>query len=458
MAALLCAVVPALLIGATQSPLRAEIPWAAVGVMLIAGARYAWIVASASRHLYEMVLWLFTYVFMGCAPFVQQRLGDEIGTTPRLDPHYFSTAWGVVFVGILGALAGSAVGRKIPLSARTTLPDVSHHRTIALSAFAFIMSIVYVWKVGPGSLFLNRYAFGAVQEQAFPNTVVGALIGGWASMGMLVALIAQLQIYRLSRGHDRRRWLVLAWITGVALAYLNNPLSSPRFMVGTVVLGVLAAVGGYATQRRFRAVAVAALAGLIVVFPLLNTFRGSTPGGDSGSAVGALQSGDFDAFAQIVNTVDLVAHEGVSFGRQLAGVLLFWVPRTAWPDKPFDTGILLAQYKSYGFKNLSAPLWSEFYVNFGIAGVLVGFFLVGLLARVLDRRHHLELLHQSAPSLAGCVFPFYSLLLIRGSLLQAVSIFAVAAVAIWSVSARSPRGPATTRPRPVEGTRRRRHA
>lgn len=455
---LLCVIVPALLTIGTQTGFWSPAPWPAVGVMILAGARYAWIIASASRHLYEMVLWLFTYVFLGCAPFVQQRLGDEIGTTPRLDSHYVDGAWGIVYAGMLAAVAGSAAGRRVPLETASSLPAISPRRTAALSLFSFAMSIIYVWKVGPASLFLNRYAFGAVQETAFPNAVMGALVFGWASMGLLVALVGQIQLFRLSTGRAKARWLAGAWVTGIALAYLNNPLSSPRFMVGTVFLGGLAAVGGYATQRRFRAVAGSALVGMLMVFPLLNVFRGSTSIGGSGHALSALQSGDFDAFAQIVNTVDYVAHEGLTGGRQLAGVFLFWVPRTVWPDKPFDTGILLANYKSYGFTNLSAPLWSEFYINFGIAGVVIGFFLVGMMARTLDRKHHVQLLHHAAPGIAGCIFPFYSLLLIRGSLLQAASLFAVAAVAIWWVSARSPRGIPDDDPHPLLGSRRRHHA
>lgn len=86
MSVTLCVGVPFMLTLNTAVPTWSPIPWPAVGVMVVSGARYAWLVASSRRHLYEMVLWLFTYVFMGYAPFVQQRLGVTSTPRPALTP------------------------------------------------------------------------------------------------------------------------------------------------------------------------------------------------------------------------------------------------------------------------------------------------------------------------------------------------------------------------------------
>ncbi|MCH8611644.1 hypothetical protein [Arsenicicoccus dermatophilus] len=439
MSVTLCVGVPFMLTLNTAVPTWSPIPWPAVGVMVVSGARYAWLVASSRRHLYEMVLWLFTYVFMGYAPFVQQRLGGDIDTTPRLDPRYVGAAWTLVYLGIGAALIGSSCARAVPLRERNHLPHVSPARTTFLTGFSLLLAIYYVSKVGAANLFLNRYAYAEVLKRAFPDQVMAALVAGWASMGMLVALIAQIQLVRSNRQGKLWRWqLAAAILTGLVVAVIVNPFSNPRFMVGTVLMAALASLGVYATPRRYRLVAVVALLGLVFVFPLLNVFRGSNPTTGNSNVLSAMQSGDFDAFAQIVNTLDYVDHRGSTNGRQLAGVLMFWVPRSLWPDKPVDTGILLANYKSYGFDNLSAPLWSELYINAEIAGVILGFLVVGFFTRLLDRVHELELQHHPAPAIAGCVFPFYSLLLIRGSLLQAASVFTVAAVAILIVSFRVP--------------------
>ena len=150
-------------------------------------------------------------------------------------------------------------------------------------------------------------------------------------------------------------------------------------------------------------------------------------------------AGDFDAFAQIVNTVELVATEGVTWGYQALGVILFWVPSSFWNSKPLDSGIVIANFKGYDFTNLSAPLWSEFYLNFGWVGVAIGMLLVGYVARRLDESSELSLRLHSEPSILACILPFYSLILLRGSLLQAVAYASVAILCAWFISERGHR-------------------
>ena len=83
----------------------------------------------------------------------------------------------------------------------------------------------------------------------------------------------------------------------------------------------------------------------------------------------------YDAFINIVATIDYVKYEGFSYGYQLLSAFLFFVPRKVWPDKPISTGQLVGEYliDNYGFNfsNLSNPMVSEGYINFGIVGVVL---------------------------------------------------------------------------------------
>ena len=77
-------------------------------------------------------------------------------------------------------------------------------------------------------------------------------------------------------------------------------------------------------------------------------------------------------------------------GRSSASVLVFWVPRALWPEKPTLLGYwFIREYKPNTYFNplhsASASFAGDAYVDFGFAGGLVLLFLVGLGFGRLDR-------------------------------------------------------------------------
>ncbi len=83
----------------------------------------------------------------------------------------------------------------------------------------------------------------------------------------------------------------------------------------------------------------------------------------------------YDAFINISATVDYVKYEGFAYGEQLLSALLFFVPRSLWESKPINTGPLVGEHLidqyDFHYSNLSNPMISEGYINFGILGVIL---------------------------------------------------------------------------------------
>jgi hypothetical protein len=413
-------------------------------VTAVSGARFAWIVGSSKRRLFEMVVWLFCYVFLGIAPLIQLRTGQDPGTTPGIDHAFDWTASWVALAGCLSIMAGSSLaGRTFPLRGRPpqeTEPvqrpaRVSPTRVTLLSIVSLMAATYYVAKVGVVPLFAGRFPLIDAQQAAWPDSTVSAVVVASISMGLLVAFIAQLHITRQERLAGRRIFSPLQWMTGLALFACVNPISSPRYVFGTVILAVLTALGVCATLRLFRCVALASLAGIVFVFPLADYFRaGAGLAADKGDTMTSLTTGDFDAFAQINNTVHYVTENGLTQGRQALGVLLFWVPRGIWPDKPVDTGILLAEWRHYGFTNLSATLWTELFINGGWVLLIVGMGVFGWFLRRWDATAEDELASKAGPSLLVCIVPYYLLIMLRGSLLQSMAYLTVMLLAVLWVA------------------------
>jgi hypothetical protein len=429
------ALFPALLVLLTPAP-QTRAWLLALVVTTVSGARWSWLVGEGHRRLFEMSFWVFTYVFLGIAALVQMRTGITPTTTPRLDPTLQQSAMVVVIVGIISFICGLSVTgpRQIPIRRAYMIKGVDLARTVLLAFGALAIATYFIGKVGLATLFETRDDLWAAIEAAWPDSSVAVLVQVATDVTLLVAFIALVKTIQHTRS---REWplIALCVFVGLALAITVNIISSPRYVFGTAALSVAALFGLFATPRLFRITATLWVVALIVIFPVADAFRNSREGEvKSGSILQMLTSPDFDALAQINNTLLYVDRHGVTEGRQAVGVALFWVPRKMWPEKPQDTGILLAQSRSYSFQNLSAPLWAEMFVNGGWPLLIVGMFAVGTLVRAQDKRIEDSLRRARAPGILACIMPFYLVILLRGSLLQAMSYLTVILVCTAFVS------------------------
>ncbi len=435
----LCAATPTLLwqYGASDM-LSAEL--VLTFIIVLAGLRFSWIVASKVRRLHEMVFWLFVYLFLGIAPFIQLR-SRLPGTTTNVDMSMATPAAVLVLVGCIVFIVGSTIAQGKARDLAVLAPyAVKKSRVYLLVAVTLALAVAYIVQVGPSNLFAARRDAKSSLSDSFGDSPAIALVTAGAKLGLLVAFVALMQLRQQQKTGGLKPTTILPILVAVVLFVCVNPISSARYVFGTVLLGAIAALGVYATVWRFRVVALSALTGIVVLFPLLDTFRRTLD--TTVTLEGPLESmtsGDFDSFAQIMNTFEYVEANGIVWGNQLLGVLFFWVPRDIWPDKPAGSGGFIAEFKGYSFTNLSEPVWAEFYLNFGWVGMAIGLGLLGYLIARLDVRSESILTHSPVPHVLACITPFYLLILLRGSLLVAMTNLLVILICVWFVIDRHPK-------------------
>lgn len=420
-------VLPTTLIQLTPTP-RNDTWIYALAVTTISGARYFWIIAMGRRRLYELSFWMFTYTFVGLAALVQMRLGVTPVTSPRVDFTLNETAMAIVIVGILAFLAGLTVPAA-PLGfvrSPITANGVTLGGAVAVAFFALAVDAYYVAIVGVDTFFTNRYELAGAVGSAWGNQ--GVSVQALPLIAMASLLVAFLALVKYIAQTRSREWplFALTATVGIALALTTNPLTGARVFFGTAAMAIAAVFGLFSTPKRFRVMAVLWLLIFLIVYPVVQGLRTPDRQLSSISPAESLTSPDFDALAEINNTVLFVDRYGTTRGMQAAGVLLFWVPRQIWPEKPNDTAILLAESRGYGFTNISAPLWAELFVNGGWPLIVVGMLLIGMAVKHLDNNIEESLQRARAPSILGCFLPFYFAILMRGSLLQAMGFLSVA--------------------------------
>ncbi|WP_406290046.1 hypothetical protein [Streptomyces sp. NBC_00209] len=451
---------PALIAAQPGTGVRDTAYWLQLVLTCYSGARLATMILSTRRRLLQGVFWMFVYIAMGVAPFAQVVIGQS--PTPAVGPRAdLVTAVALVLVGCAAFDLGALLASRRPLRRRRTARGDGHGATAhparlrLLVLVAFAASGYYVLKVGgPAVFFSSRQEISAsVAESGVASGeshVGSAFLKGFGTVPALLALLFYTRRLVTSRRARRAPSTVLVWC-GLAAVNLvvNNPVSNARYWFLTVLVSVLFTAFPRSAAM-YRSVLALGVIGALVLFPYADRFRYDDEGYrpvQSSSVFEPLATKDYDQTVMFANTVTWVGTRGHTYGRQLAGSAFFFVPRAAWSGKPEDTGVRVGQWMGMNMTNLSAPLWTELWVDFGVVGLVGGLALTGYGAARTDRRYARAVSRDgpgpgSVPAIAAPLIAGYTFILLRGPLLQAAGKLAIAVLCLALVTSfRSGRRP-----------------
>jgi hypothetical protein len=159
---------------------------------------------------------------------------------------------------------------------------------------------------------------------------------------------------------------------------------------------------------------------MFFVFPILDMFRRvSSEGFNISWSTDFLYHGHFDSFQSFARALDV---DIITWGYQLLGNILFFVPRSLWPGKPIGSGAFLANETQLEYSNISMNYLAEGYINFGIFGSFIFIAFAGWFLSRLDCRARFGWI-----GLSGTERVFYLLAIglvffvMRGDLLSSIS-------------------------------------
>lgn len=440
--AVLSIAVPAALLVYVPSAPRSEAWIVTLVITVWAGLRVSLIWVSGIPRLFDYFLWVFTYIFMGIAPTAQILSGLTSTTTPGVDPGMDLPTAFIVALGLGCYELGRFVwilreehrARRQPLKVTLVHPA----RTIGVALAGVLIGMYFVSRVGFAGSLGSREGAQAARTAAWPDPAMRAIFYAGAVYPLLVATGALAQLARTGLSRVNRRWALGGAIAaGVVLLLIVNPVASARYTFGTVAFALAVFLGAVATPFRARITMLAGIVGFLAVFPIADAFRREdSVATRAGFFEEYLSNPDYDAFWQVANALSYDIDGLVTPLRQALGSALFFVPRAIWPDKPTDTGILLAEYRGYSFDNLSAPMWAEALVNGGVIAVVIVFLALGAALRVMDTRMVPAFATGGVWAIAGAILPVYMTILLRGSLLQATGALMITIVAVAVVASR----------------------
>lgn len=341
-----------------------------------------------------MIFWFFCFAFLFCGGLTQFAKNRYLwGLVPSIDELEYANYLILLFMFIF------AVGRCITVSFTIGKKKqvnnfwgnnkrISNNTLFPVVVILAVIGIYPVITSGIGVLF-NREIFGGIgvgsrTGSSAVRTLITTTIRGFATWTMFLAA----QNFKREKTANNCVFLIVTLLIGMLIV---PPLGVARYVFAAVYGGLIIYTFDFLKKGRYLLYALAI--GLLILFPLLNAFRGIYTDNVTldfikqslGNISTNFTKADYDAYSMIVFTIQYVKNSGLSLGYQLLGALLFFIPSNLWHGKPGGSGATIIEYMNTGYNsNVSCPIIAEGYINFGIFGVILFALVLGYLTKRLD--------------------------------------------------------------------------
>lgn len=377
-----------------------------------------------------LVLPGYNHASINLFPFFGFSYAPEVRTSAAL----------IVMLFMIAVAIGYVVTPSAPVNARPARVAHPTGRVVqdngalgfVLTVVSLISMAVFLRAIGLSAALGTRETLDAATSD---NVAAGFAVAVPRALTFL-PLIYGTMLAKFSK--NKRLGLLLLLINTPIFLVVNFPLSLPRSQVFGIIILFLLLIFNFKKVSLRSVLSAAYVFGALVAMPVLNHFsrRGGTFADLNLRQLTSsyFESGDFDGYQSVANAVvyvDLYSHTA---GVQLMSAILFFVPRSIWPGKGEPTGKLTSEAVGYTFTNISQPLPSEFYVDFGWAGVIIGGLLLGVAFSRLDRWIDRGWVNDHRTRLAAGWLMGFGLTVFRGTLLGVLPPFAIVALGLWVIA------------------------
>lgn len=337
----------------------------------------------------SQIFYIFCLFFLGIAPLFQYLSGAVLwGGEPFRDIDFIETNMLIIMALVTYRYMYNKTFKK-PVNIKVINNNQVHPGNISSLLLVIISAVttIYIINIFDGQimalLIRGKYAeTDVVSDGGFSYLINSFFIRPIPAVCFL--------LYKFYNGKN----LVAEIILLLLMLLTNAPTGMPRFAVAAFYIPVaFLYLKSLKKRHNFAFLMVIAI---VVIFPFLNTFRAAAEG--RLISLDMFVSAHFDSYQMFMR---VVSTDFITYGRQLLGVIFFFVPRSLWPDKPIGSGYLVAHENGYFFDNLSMNFFGEGYINFGLIGVILFALFLGYINARMDRKYWKE---------AGSSRPLFSLI------------------------------------------------
>ncbi len=376
---------------------------------------------SNKKHPYSLkkMFYLFSLFFFGFAPLLQHFNKVSInGATILKDEEYTAMNIILILIFLLYELFYKMFyKKKIPnkiasFSLSSKLKSSGILRTnlyiLLISAFSFFI----VYRSNNYSILSMLFRGGEFSSKTSETLGMSLII---ARLIRPISMLSFLYYYIL----PKRNKLVLLILFSLAII-TTFPLGMARFEVAALYIPFFLIV--FPLFKGTHVLSITITAGLLFIFPFLNNFRYFTSNTQIkfGLDFNMFLQGHFDSYQ---NFAIIVLEDIITWGRQLLGVFLFWIPRSIWTNKPIGSGAYISELGHIYFPNASANFFAEGYINFGFLGVFLFIIAFAYFTAIFDKTYW-TLIHRDKNNYFKIIYYLIigmTIFILRGDLMSGFS-------------------------------------
>lgn len=337
----------------------------------------------------SQIFYIFCLFFLGIAPLFQYLSGTVLwGGEPFRDIDFIETNMLIIMALVTYRYMYNKTFKK-PVNIKVINNNQVHPGNISslLLVIISVVTTIYIINIFDGHIMALLIRGKYAETDVVSDGGLSYLINSFFIRPIPAVCFL---LYKFYNGKN----LVAEIILLLLMLLTNAPTGMPRFAVAAFYIPVaFLYLKSLKKRHNFAFLMVIAI---VVIFPFLNTFRAAAEG--RLISLDMFVSAHFDSYQMFMR---VVSTDFITYGRQLLGVIFFFVPRSLWPDKPIGSGYLVAHENGYFFDNLSMNFFGEGYINFGLIGVILFAFFLGYVNARMDRKYWKE---------AGSSIPLFSLI------------------------------------------------
>ena len=364
------------------------------------------------QYLILLASFFFDYIFLAVAPMQQLRVkfdpifGNDhaLFTTILLCFCFTATAFGSIYFRALPVRRPQRLG----FLSRAAFGGSRFHPAVLFCTITIVICVLLAFY--GSSLFSTRQTYAENVLAHFDKTtslLLSTYLNPFVFMGAVLGVLG-------ARAEKKWPWLLGFLVLLVLAEVVNNPIVVARFRSSALMAFALLAFFGWDNAR---AIASFMVVGMIAS-PISNSFRyENATAYDIRSFDTFFAHMDYDCFAMMCHIVYYLTYEGFSYGSNLLAALLFFVPRSIWPEKSEHVAYYVwhqvRYYRNVWTDNLSSPPFAEGYYAWGLIGAIGLTMAVFAVLTLLERRA--QAAQPGSPyRFIVCVAPMLTIIMHRG--------------------------------------------
>lgn len=369
--------------------------------------------ATFPSKLILALFWLFNLIFFGLAQYSYICDPNPYFLSRIAPAKYVFQASMIILIGlIVSALAQIFYLQRMNQNEPNTM-TYDPRELLKRAKFLFWMYFLFLIPIsqligGFSMMFRTVRIVSNFNQFSLPTYSIGfAFCYGLPLVNAIVFLL--ISKFRINKSQKIYTYIIVCWCV-----LISNPLGIARQTTLFLILPFIFIL--LKGNNKLSVYLFLFLTGIIIYQPVsINRFSGDIM---FNRFLPLSQNGDFDSFAQVSNGLYSLDKGNFPLFKQVLGSIFFPIPRSVWPNKPLDTGVVVAQSNGLSFQNLSAPWPLEMYVNGRLPFLIICCILI--IRYLYKRDFHDGLINPQNVNIAilfGLLF-----ILMRGSLLQATGI------------------------------------